>query len=88
MVAVFSIFATLGAIEFKQFGVALGVAVLVDATIVRAVLLPSAMTLLGPRNWYLPRWLRWLPDIGVEGRSEQPPPPSATALARTTQVAP
>ena len=56
MVAVFSIFATLGMIEFKQFGVALGVAVLLDATVVRGVLLPSAMKLLGPWNWYLPRW--------------------------------
>jgi uncharacterized membrane protein YdfJ with MMPL/SSD domain len=61
MVAVFSIFATLGALAFKQFGVALAVAILVDATIVRGVLLPSAMSLLGPRNWYLPRWLDWLP---------------------------
>jgi uncharacterized membrane protein YdfJ with MMPL/SSD domain len=64
MVAVFSIFATLSALAFKQFGVALAVAILVDATIVRAVLLPSAMTLLGPRNWYLPRWLEWLPSYG------------------------
>jgi uncharacterized membrane protein YdfJ with MMPL/SSD domain len=54
MVAVFSIFATLGAIEFKQLGVGLAVAVLIDATIVRAVLLPSAMKLLGEWNWYLP----------------------------------
>jgi uncharacterized membrane protein YdfJ with MMPL/SSD domain len=58
MVAVFSIFATLGAIEFKQFGVALGVAVLVDATIVRGVLLPAAMKLLGDWNWYLPKLSR------------------------------
>jgi RND superfamily putative drug exporter len=58
MVAVFSIFATLGAIEFKQFGVALAVAVLVDATIVRGVLLPAAMKLLGEWNWYLPRLSR------------------------------
>jgi RND superfamily putative drug exporter len=86
MVAVFSIFATLGAIEFKQFGVALGVAVLVDATIVRAVLLPSAMTLLGPRNWYLPRWLEWaargsVPPVrgrmGKEGSTASPPPGGA-----------
>ena len=56
MVAVFSIFATLGMVEFKQFGVALAVAVLLDATIVRGVLLPAAMKLLGPWNWYLPRW--------------------------------
>jgi RND superfamily putative drug exporter len=78
MVAVFSIFATLGAIEFKQFGVALGVAVLVDATIVRAVLLPSAMTLLGPRNWYLPRQLEWavrgsVPTVRGRGEKEGSP---------------
>jgi RND superfamily putative drug exporter len=64
MVAVFSIFATLSALVFKQFGVALAVAILVDATIVRAVLLPSAMSLLGPRAWDLPRWLGWLPSYG------------------------
>jgi RND superfamily putative drug exporter len=63
MVAVFSIFATLGMIEFKQFGVALGMAVLIDATVVRGVLLPSAMKLLGPWNWYVPRWsVRRLPS--------------------------
>ena len=56
MVAVFSIFATLGEVAFKQVGVGLAVAVLIDATIVRAVLLPSTMKLLGERNWYLPRW--------------------------------
>jgi uncharacterized membrane protein YdfJ with MMPL/SSD domain len=55
MVAVFSIFATLGAVEFKQLGVGLAAAVLIDATIVRAVLLPAAMSLLGEWNWYLPR---------------------------------
>jgi uncharacterized membrane protein YdfJ with MMPL/SSD domain len=66
MVAVFSIFATLSALVFKQFGVALAVAILVDATIVRAVLLPSAMSLLGSRGWYLPRWLEWLPSSARE----------------------
>jgi uncharacterized membrane protein YdfJ with MMPL/SSD domain len=55
MVAVFSIFAILPEVAFKQLGVGLAVAVLIDATIVRAVLLPSAMTLLGEWNWYLPR---------------------------------
>jgi uncharacterized membrane protein YdfJ with MMPL/SSD domain len=60
MVAVFAIFATLSATIFKQMGVGLAVAVLLDATIVRAVLLPSAMTLLGRWNWYLPKWLTWL----------------------------
>jgi uncharacterized membrane protein YdfJ with MMPL/SSD domain len=54
-VAVFSIFATLSAVAFKQLGVGLAAAVLIDATIVRAVLLPSAMALLGDWNWYMPR---------------------------------
>jgi RND superfamily putative drug exporter len=57
MIAVFGVFASLGAIEFKQMGVGLAVAVLIDATIVRAVLLPATMKLLGDWNWYLPRGL-------------------------------
>jgi RND superfamily putative drug exporter len=61
MVAVFSIFATLSALEFKQLGVGLAAAILLDATLVRAVLLPSAMVLLGERNWYLPQWMHRLP---------------------------
>jgi RND superfamily putative drug exporter len=66
MVAVFSIFGTLSAMEFKQMGIGLAVAVLIDATIVRAVLLPAAMKLLGERNWYLPQWLSWLPRFEHE----------------------
>jgi uncharacterized membrane protein YdfJ with MMPL/SSD domain len=58
MVAVFSIFATLSAVAFKQVGVGLAMAVLIDATVVRAVLLPSAMKLLGEWNWYMPIWPR------------------------------
>ena len=54
MVGVFSIFGTLSLLEFKQLGVGLAAAVLIDATIVRAVLLPAAMTLLGRHNWWLP----------------------------------
>jgi putative drug exporter of the RND superfamily len=57
MVAVFSIFATLSVIEFKMFGIGMASAVLIDATIVRGVLMPAAMALLGDRSWYLPRWL-------------------------------
>jgi RND superfamily putative drug exporter len=68
MVAVFSIFATLSIIEFKMFGVAMAAAVLIDATVVRGVLMPAAMSLLGERNWYLPGWLSWLP-----GRREAVP---------------
>ena len=69
MIAVFSIFATLSAVEFKQFGVGLAVAVLIDATIIRGVLLPAAMKLLGDWNWYLPRSLDWLPRIGIGERA-------------------
>src|SRR5207342_1321637 len=63
MVAVFSVFATLSMLMFKQFGVGLAAAILIDATIVRAVLLPATMKLLGEWNWYLPRWLDWLPRV-------------------------
>jgi RND superfamily putative drug exporter len=66
MVSVFSIFATLSFIEFKMFGVGMATAVLIDATVVRGVLMPAAMSLLGDRCWYLPRWLAWLP--GGHGR--------------------
>ena len=63
MVAVFSIFVTLSVADMKQFGFGLAAAILIDATIIRAVLLPATMKLLGEWNWYLPRWLRWLPSL-------------------------
>ena len=66
MVAVFAIFASLGALEFKQLGVGLAVAILIDATVIRAVLLPATMKLLGDANWYLPRGLQWLPRVAHE----------------------
>jgi uncharacterized membrane protein YdfJ with MMPL/SSD domain len=66
MVAVFSIFATLSTIDMKQLGVGLAVAVLLDATVVRGVLLPATMKLLGRWNWYLPRGLHWLPRLRPE----------------------
>jgi uncharacterized membrane protein YdfJ with MMPL/SSD domain len=72
MVAVFSIFGSLSMIEFKQMGVGLAVAVLIDATIVRGVLLPAAMKLLGDWNWYLPKRLNWLPKISHEGPLPEP----------------
>ncbi len=71
MVAVFGIFATLQFVDMKQFGVGLAVAVLLDATLVRGVLLPSTMKLLGDWNWYLPRWLEWIPrGPALEGAPE------------------
>jgi RND superfamily putative drug exporter len=66
MVAVFSVFIALSMLFFKQFGVGLAVAVLIDATIVRGVLLPASMKLLGDWNWYVPSWLEWLPRLGLE----------------------
>ena len=63
MVFVFLTFATMSMVQLKEMGVGLAVAVLRDATVVRALLLPATMKLLGPRNWYLPRWLGWLPQI-------------------------
>ncbi|HEY1273687.1 MAG TPA: MMPL family transporter, partial [Thermoleophilaceae bacterium] len=70
MVAVFAIFATLSFIDFKQMGVGLAAAVLIDATIIRGVLLPATMKLLGDWNWYLPKSLGWLPKIRHEPEVE------------------
>ena len=73
MVAVFSIFATLSILDMKEMGIGLAVAVLIDATIVRAILLPATMKLLGDRNWYLPSALGWLPRVD---RGEAEPEPA------------
>jgi RND superfamily putative drug exporter len=78
MVAVFSIFGSLSMIEMKQMGVGLAVAILLDATIVRGVLLPSVMQLLGERNWYLPRWLQWLPQVDHGTVAVMEPTPAPT----------
>ena len=86
MVAVFGVFATLSAVEFKQMGVGLAAAILIDATIVRAVLLPAAMTLLGERNWYLPRWLKWLPRVSHEPSPEAELEPAREADAQRQPV--
>lgn len=67
MVAVFGGFAAGRMVAFQQMGFGLAVAVLIDATIVRSILVPASMKLLGDRNWYLPSWLQWLPNVGVEG---------------------
>jgi uncharacterized membrane protein YdfJ with MMPL/SSD domain len=73
MVSVFAIFATLSLLIFKQLGVGLAVAVFIDATLVRGVLLPATMKLLGDWNWYLPSWLEWLPHVGPgDGRGLPP----------------
>jgi uncharacterized membrane protein YdfJ with MMPL/SSD domain len=76
MVFVFSVFGTLSILLLKEFGVGLAAAILIDATIVRAVLLPATMKLLGDWNWYLPSWLEWLPKIAHE--EPAPEVPAAT----------
>jgi RND superfamily putative drug exporter len=75
MVGVFSLFGTSSALDLKEAGVGLAVAVLLDATIVRGVLLPATMKLLGERNWYLPRRLAWLPHANVDGALLAPAAP-------------
>lgn len=75
MVAVFGGFAAGDLVMFQQMGFGLGVAVLIDATLVRGVLLPAIMRLLGTANWYLPKALKWIPDVAIEG-----PPPAPAAV--------
>ncbi len=79
MVGAFGIFATLPFLDFKEMGIGLAAAVLIDATIVRAVLLPATMKLLGEWNWYLPRWLSWLPKLEHDDEVDAPTVPAAAA---------
>ena len=78
MVGVFAVFALMPILDLKEMGIGLAAAVLIDATIVRAVLLPATMKLLGDWNWYLPRWLEWLPrlepGVPVERERIEAPP--------------
>ena len=87
MFGVFSIFATLQFMFLKEFGIGLAVAVLVDATIVRAVLLPATMKLLGDWNWYLPKWLEWLPTLDHGSSSEPAAPAVSVSLPGVPQPA-
>jgi RND superfamily putative drug exporter len=65
MVAVFGGFALGDMVMLQQMGFGLAVAVLVDATIIRSVMVPATMRLLGDRNWYMPKWLEWLPNVSI-----------------------
>lgn len=85
MVAVFALFAFMPLTSMKQIGVGLSVAVLLDATIIRAILLPAVMALLGNANWYLPRWLNWLPKV-EHGAAESPDAPLPTIHPATEPV--
>ena len=80
MVAVFGGFAAGELVMFQQMGFGLAVAVLLDATLIRSVLVPATMRLLGRWNWYLPRRLEWIPNVGIEGGS---PTPVSTPAAPT-----
>jgi RND superfamily putative drug exporter len=79
---VFAGFAAGDLVMFQQMGFGIAAALLIDATIVRSVLVPSVMKLLGDWNWYLPRWLEWLPHVEVERAS--PVPPAGAPASRAT----
>ncbi len=72
MVAVFAGFAMGDLVMFQQMGFGLGVAVLIDATVIRSILVPASMKLLGKWNWYLPPVLSWLPRLGIEDGESTP----------------
>ena len=76
MVAVFGGFALGDLVIFQQMGFGLGAAILVDATLIRAILVPASMKLLGDKNWYFPRLLEWIPDLRVEGEEASQLSPS------------
>jgi RND superfamily putative drug exporter len=86
MVAVFSGFASGQLVMFQQMGFGLAIAVLLDATLVRSVLVPATMKLLGDWNWYLPSWLQWLPDVHVEGSGTEPRGKSTDASQMSRQA--
>jgi RND superfamily putative drug exporter len=73
MVVVFADFATQSSLDMKQMGVGLAFAIFIDATLIRGVLLPATMKLLGDWNWYLPRWLQWIPELDHEGPATKEP---------------
>jgi uncharacterized membrane protein YdfJ with MMPL/SSD domain len=87
MVGVFGIFATLQFVDMKQFGVGLATAVLIDATLVRGVLLPATMKMLGDWNWYLPKWLEWIPKGPALEGSPEPHAPERAPLRPDPQPA-
>jgi putative drug exporter of the RND superfamily len=81
MVGAFAVFALMPILDMKEMGIGLAAAVLIDATIVRAVLLPATMKLLGDWNWYLPSWLEWLPRLDHEPAVKENAPAAAPAPA-------
>jgi RND superfamily putative drug exporter len=87
MIAVFAGFASGRLVMFEQMGFGLGVAILLDATVVRMLLVPSAMALFGKGNWYLPRWLGWLPHLTIESAPTPLPSGPETSEGLAASVA-
>ncbi len=83
IIVVFTGFATGQLVAFQEMGFGIAIALALDATLVRLLLIPAAMRLLGERNWYLPRWLEWLPNLQIEG-----PPPTTTPTDASHDDAP
>ena len=83
MVVVFSVFVTMKFTMIQQLGLGLAVAVFVDATVIRSILLPAVMRLLGDWNWYLPSFLRWLPRVTIESGVHEPVPDSRRSADRS-----
>jgi anti-anti-sigma factor len=88
IIVVFAGFATGQLVSFQQMGFGIAIALAIDATLVRLILIPAAMRLLGERNWYLPRWLDWLPDLQVEGAPAAAHETAKAAEERTSVSAP
>jgi RND superfamily putative drug exporter len=86
IVVVFAGFAAGQLVMFQQMGFGVGVALLVDATLIRMVVVPAAMALLGRWNWYLPTWLNWMPELHVEGNPEAIAPPSEVRAPAAVSV--
>jgi RND superfamily putative drug exporter len=88
IIAVFSGFARGDLVMFQQMGFGVAVALLIDATIIRSVIVPASMALLGRWNWYLPSWLSWLPDVHVEGAEPRRRETARPTLAQSGSSSP
>jgi RND superfamily putative drug exporter len=88
IIVVFAGFASGQLVAFQEMGFGIAIALALDATLVRLLLIPAAMRLLGERNWYLPSWLSWLPDLRVEGHRPPAPPVDAPPDDTAPEVPP
>jgi RND superfamily putative drug exporter len=87
MVVVFAVFVSLKFVFIQELGLGLAVAVFIDATVIRCVLLPATMTLLGDWNWWMPRFLDWIPRVTIEGEPDEPIEPGASAQGQSEPLA-